>query len=60
MQVDSVAAHGNAFRAQELALWLALRDRVVGTDDAMPGESVGGCEDAADECPVGAISLVED
>jgi hypothetical protein len=35
-QVDPLAAHGDALCAETFALRLSARDRLVGTDDAVP------------------------
>src|SRR5579859_1964471 len=48
VEVDAVAAHRDAFRAQQLSLRLPLGNSPVGTDDAMPGKVVIGREDAPD------------
>src|SRR5437899_4576336 len=49
-KVDAVATHGDAFRAEERALFLAHRDAAIGVDDAVPGQLVvGGGEDMADQ-----------
>src|SRR5260221_13168755 len=49
VEVDAVAAHGDAFCAQQLALWLSLGNRSVGAYDAVPGKIVIGREDTPDE-----------
>src|SRR3954452_17905560 len=49
VEVDSVAAHRDTFRAQQLSLPLSLGNRPVGADDAVPGKVVIGREDAPDQ-----------
>jgi hypothetical protein len=48
-QVDAIAVHRDALGEKESSLPMAFRDGAVGADDAMPGETLGGCEDVPDE-----------
>jgi len=48
VEVDAVAAHWDAIRAQQLSLRLTLRNGSVGADDSVPGKVVIGREDTPD------------
>src|SRR5437899_6913056 len=57
-KVDAVASHGDAFRAEERALFLAHRDAAIGVDDAVPGQVVvGGGENMADQTRCAGVDV---
>jgi hypothetical protein len=56
-KIDSEPTHWHPLSKQQLALQLAFREAPIGADDAMPGQPMGGCEDAPDQARRAGINV---